>query len=126
MPRRDFFKLLGSGIIVFFMPRCASDGTPLAAPLERDLPKDYNAFLLIGEDGTVTCFTGKIEMGQGIITSLVQMMADELNVPIEKIKMVMGDTDLCPWDGGTWGSTDYQAFWSIYEGCCSRSKRGTS
>ena len=44
----------------------------------------------------MTCFTGKIEMGQGIITSLPQMMADELNVPLEKIKMVMGDTDLCP------------------------------
>ena len=110
MQRRDFFKLIGSGIIVCFMPRCASDGTPLAAPLERDLPKDYNAFLLIGEDGTVSCFTGKIEMGQGIITSLVQMMADELNVPIEKIKLVMGDTDLCPWDGGTWGSTTTRHF----------------
>jgi isoquinoline 1-oxidoreductase len=110
MQRRDFFKLIGSGIIVCFMPRCASDGTPLAAPLERDLPKDYNAFLLIGEDGTVNCFTGKIEMGQGIITSLVQMMADELNVPMEKIKLVMGDTDLCPWDGGTWGSTTTRHF----------------
>ena len=110
MPRRDFFKLIGSGIIVCFMPRCASDGTPLAAPLERDLPKDYNAFLLIGEDGTVSCFTGKIEMGQGIITSLVQMMADELNVPMEKIKLVMGDTDLCPWDGGTWGSMTTRHF----------------
>ena len=110
MQRRDFFKLIGSGIIVCFMPRCASDGTPLAAPLERDLPKDYNAFLLIGEDGTVSCFTGKIEMGQGIITSLVQMMADELNVPMEKIKLVMGDTDLCPWDGGTWGSMTTRHF----------------
>jgi nicotinate dehydrogenase subunit B len=110
MPRRDFFKLIGSGIIVCFMPRCAGDGTPLAAPLERELPKDYNAFLLIGEDGTVSCYTGKIEMGQGISTSLVQMMADELNVPMEKIKLVMGDTDLCPWDGGTWGSMTTRHF----------------
>ena len=45
MPRRDFFKLLGGGIIVFFLPRCASDGSTVAVPLERDLPKDYNAFL---------------------------------------------------------------------------------
>ena len=44
------------------------------------LPTDFNAFLRIGEDGRVTCFTGKIEMGQGIITSLAQMLADELNV----------------------------------------------
>ena len=84
----------------------------LGLPADRQgaLPKDYNAFLQIAEDGTVTCFTGKIEMGQGIITSLPQMMADELNVPLEKVKMVMGDTDLCPWDGGTWGSMTTRAF----------------
>ena len=49
-------------------------------------------------------------MGQGIITSLPQMMADELNVPLEKVKMVMGDTDLCPWDAGTWGSMTTRGF----------------
>ena len=49
-------------------------------------------------------------MGQGIITSLAQKMADELNVPFEKIKMVMGDTDLCPWDQGTWGSMSTRIF----------------
>jgi len=49
-------------------------------------------------------------MGQGVITSLPQMMADELNVPLNKVKMVMGDTDLCPWDGGTWGSTTTRLF----------------
>ena len=66
-------------------------------PTAEKPAKDYNAFLQITEDGTVKCFTGKIEMGQGPITSLPQMMADELNVPLEKIKMVMGDTDLCPY-----------------------------
>ncbi len=49
-------------------------------------------------------------MGQGPITSLPQMMADELNVPLEKIKMIMGDTDLCPYDAGTWGSQTIQTF----------------
>ena len=110
MPRRAFFKLLGGGIIVFFLPRCSNDAGSVPAIPERDLPKDYNAFLRIAEDGTVSCFTGKIEMGQGIITSLVQMMADELNVTMEKINMVMGDTDLCPWDGGTWGSMTTRHF----------------
>ena len=110
MPRRDFFKLLGGGIMVFFLPRCKNDGTPVTEEAERSLTKDYNAFLRIAEDGTVSCYTGKIEMGQGIITSLVQMMADDLNVPMEKVKMVMGDTDLCPWDGGTWGSMTTRHF----------------
>ncbi len=88
--------------------RLTSMGLP--RPDAGVFPKDYNAFLQIAEDGTVTCFTGKIEMGQGIITSLPQMMADELNVPLEKVKMVMGDTDLCPWDGGTWGSLTTRSF----------------
>jgi len=110
MKRRSFIQLLSGGIVIFFNSWNVIDlfgGTPEQA---RSLPKDYNAFLLIAEDGTVSCFTGKIEMGQGIITSLAQMMADELNVPIEKVKMVMGDTDLCPWDGGTWGSLSTRSF----------------
>ncbi len=110
MRRRDFFKILGSGIIIFFRPWGAIDLLGLPAEQARALPKDYNSFLLIGEDGTVSCYTGKIEMGQGIITSLAQEMADELNVPIEKVKMVMGDTDLCPFDQGTWGSMSTRTF----------------
>ncbi len=103
-------KLLGGGIIIFFRPWGLSDLFGLPAEQGKSLPKDYNAFLSIGVDGTVSCFTGKVEMGQGIITSLAQMMADELNVPFEKVKMVMGDTDLCPWDQGTWGSLSTRVF----------------
>ena len=110
IPRRDFLKLLGGGIFVFFQPWPLVDLLGLPAEQARSLPKDYNAFLQIAEDGTVTCFTGKIEMGQGVITSLAMMMADELNVQLEKVKMVMGDTDLCPWDAGTWGSQTTQSF----------------
>ena len=111
LPRRDFLKKLGGGIFLFFAPWPSLDLSELAAQqARRTLPKDYNAFLQITEDGMVNCFTGKIEMGQGAITSLPQMMADELNVPLEKIKMIMGDTDLCPWDAGTWGSQTTQTF----------------
>ncbi|MBE0528065.1 MAG: molybdopterin-dependent oxidoreductase, partial [Thermoleophilia bacterium] len=80
MKRRSFFKILGGGIIIFFNPWGAIDLLSSPLPQPRTLTKDYNAFLHIAEDGTITCFTGKIEMGQGIITSLPQMMADELNV----------------------------------------------
>jgi len=65
---------------------------------------DFNAYLRIGEDGGVTCFTGKVELGQGAITSLAQTLADELDVPLKSVDMVMGDTALCPYDAGTWGS----------------------
>jgi isoquinoline 1-oxidoreductase len=110
MPRRDFFKILGGGIIMFVYPWGTMDLISAPGEQARSLTKDYNAFLHIAEDGTITCYTGKIEMGQGIITSLPVMMADELNVPLEKVKIVMGDTDLCPWDGGTFGSQSTQNF----------------
>jgi nicotinate dehydrogenase subunit B len=110
MKRRSFVKLLGGGIFIFFQPWSLLDLSELTAEQARTLTKDYNAFLRIAEDGTVSCYTGKIEMGQGVITSLAQMMADELNVPLEKVKMVMGDTELCPYDQGTWGSLTTRQF----------------
>lgn len=109
--RRDFLKLLGGGLFVFVMLR---DSDLLAQEERRGsgqrLPSDFNAFLQVREDGRVACFTGKIEMGQGIVTSLAQMLADELNVPLESVEMVMGDTDLCPWDMGTFGSMSTRFF----------------
>jgi isoquinoline 1-oxidoreductase len=83
------------------------EGGPAGRP---QLPQDFNAFLSIGEDGRVTGFTGKIEMGQGVITSLAQMLADELAVSLDAVNMVMGDTDLCPWDMGTFGSMTTRNF----------------
>ena len=49
-------------------------------------------------------------MGQGVVTSLAQMLADELDVSLEAVDMVMGDTDLCPWDRGTFGSLSTRIF----------------
>jgi isoquinoline 1-oxidoreductase len=68
------------------------------------LPKDISAWLHIDADGHVKVFTGKVEVGQNIRTSLAQAVAEELRVPFDSITMVMGDTDLVPWDMGTFGS----------------------
>jgi isoquinoline 1-oxidoreductase len=109
--RRDFFRILGGGLYVFVS--LGTSESLLGADAEqqrRSLPTDYNAFLHISEDGMVSCFTGKIEMGQGINTSLPQMLADELDVSTDQVKMVMGDTQLCPWDAGTFGSLTTRAF----------------
>lgn len=108
--RRDFFRLIGGGLYVFYQISNPFEVLSAEAEQRRSLPNDYNAFLRIAENGDVSCTVGKIEMGQGIITSLVQMMADELDVPFKKVKMVMGDTELCPWDGGTHGSLTTRAF----------------
>jgi CO/xanthine dehydrogenase Mo-binding subunit len=106
--RRDFFKLVGGGITIFF-----TLGEPLSIPGQRSgrqYPDDFNAYLRIGEDGRVSCFTGKIEMGQGIITSLAQMLAEELDVSLDSVDMVMGDTSLCPYDSATVGSRSTKYF----------------
>ncbi len=109
--RREFLKSSGGGIAIF-----VTFGGQLGllehaeAQGRSGVPADFNAFLRIAEDGRVTCLTGKIEMGQGPITSLPQMMAEELGVAFEMVDIVMGDTDLCPWDRGTWGSLTTRAF----------------
>jgi isoquinoline 1-oxidoreductase len=110
MKRRDFFKLLGGGVFIFFQPLDPFEIFDYQTQQRRSLPSEFNAFLQIAEDGTVNCYTGKIEMGQGAISSLPQIMADELDVPYDRVKMVMGDTELCPWDGGTNGSQTIRSF----------------
>jgi len=109
LDRREFLKAVGGGIVIFFSTGdlTAQERRP---PGVQDLPTDFNAFLRIGADGRVTCFTGKIEMGQGIVTSLAQMLADELDVSLDAIDMTMGNTDLCPWDMGTFGSRTTRFF----------------
>ncbi|HKJ03679.1 MAG TPA: molybdopterin cofactor-binding domain-containing protein, partial [Longimicrobiales bacterium] len=107
--RRDFLKIAGSGIIVLF----TVDISELLAKRTmqvRGYPTDLNSYLRIGEDGRVSLFTGKIEMGQGVYTSLPQMLAEELDVSLLAIDPVLGDTDLCPWDMGTFGSMSTRFF----------------
>ena len=101
--RRDFLKKLGGGIIVTFTVGKLSllDGWANNPVLEA---LNFNAYLRVKEDGRVDCYTGKIEMGQGVGTSLAQAVAEELEVSIYSIDMIMGDTELCPYDDGTWGS----------------------
>ena len=107
LSRRDFLKITGGGLVIFFTAGLLPAQAQRAG---RDLPADFNAFLRIGADGRVSCFTGKVELGQGAITSLAQMLADELDVPLDRVDMVMGDTDLCPWDMGTFGSRSIRFF----------------
>ncbi|MBE0712916.1 MAG: molybdopterin-dependent oxidoreductase, partial [Candidatus Aminicenantes bacterium] len=108
LERREFLKLAGGGLIVFF---AVGDGLSAQERARGGgYPDDPNAYLKVGPDGRVTCFTGKIEMGQGIITSLAMMLADELDVRLETVDMVMGDTALCPYDAGTFGSRSTKYF----------------
>jgi isoquinoline 1-oxidoreductase len=107
LARRDFFKLLGAGVAVFAIAKDALGMQETASSPSfhtEELPKAISAWLHIGADGSVTAFTGKAEMGQNIRTSLTQSVADELRVPFESVRLVMGDTALTPFDMGTFGS----------------------
>lgn len=88
--RRDFLKALGGGVIFLFTVRAQ----------ERNLPVRVQ----VTTDGVYRAFTGKMEMGQGSRTLLTQAFAEELRAPLDRVDLVMGDTLLCPDDGGTWAS----------------------
>ncbi|HSB74510.1 MAG TPA: molybdopterin cofactor-binding domain-containing protein, partial [Terriglobales bacterium] len=105
LDRRQFFKLLGGGVLV-----CSCAAGVVGQERGRgfhsqpELPKEISAWLHVGENGVVTVYTGKAEMGQNIRTSLSQQVAEELRAPMSAITLVMGDTALTPWDMGTFGS----------------------
>jgi isoquinoline 1-oxidoreductase len=102
MNRRTFLQSLGSGLAVTFTFSNAL-GEVLRSDL-KDGEDQLSAWIHVGADNIVTIFTGKAEVGQNIRTSLAQIVAEELEVSMDKIVMVMGDTSLTPYDRGTFGS----------------------
>ena len=120
LSRRGFLQSLGCGVTIFFSANAFAQqpkdkpaggkpagggGFGMGGP-----PPDVNSYLHIGGDGKITVFSGKIEHGQGNTTALAQMAAEELGVNLETITMIMGDTALCPWDMGTFGSMSIPVF----------------
>lgn len=111
--RRDFLKVLGGGLLVLCLGR-DDEAQESGRPGRRggggpqrgggEVPRQIDAWLHIGEDGVVTAATGKVEVGQNARTSLTQAVADELRLPIDSVRMLMGDTDHVPYDMGTFGS----------------------
>jgi isoquinoline 1-oxidoreductase len=107
LDRRTFLQLFGGGLLV-----CLSDAPGLAQESGRggfgggrqQVPSDVSAWIHVAADNKISVFTGKVEVGQNIRTSLAQLVAEELMVPFDAITMVMGDTDLTPYDMGTFGS----------------------
>ncbi|PYQ48392.1 MAG: isoquinoline 1-oxidoreductase [Acidobacteria bacterium] len=102
--RRDFFRFLGAGLVVAFASPAWTQESGAGRRGSDAMPSDLSAWLHIGEDGRVTVFTGKAEMGQDIRTSLSQVVAEELRVGVASISLVMADTALTPFDMGTFGS----------------------
>jgi len=100
--RRQFLEATGAGVVVLLAAR---PGPAVFAEGDDEAQEDrISAWLHVAEDGAVTVYTGKVEVGQDIRTSLTQTVADELHVSPAVVKLVMGDTDLTPYDAGTFGS----------------------
>ncbi len=75
----------------------------------RDVSGDtVDSWLAIDADGNVTVYAGKVELGTGLQTALGQIVAEELDVPFERVLVIMGDTWLTPDQGTTAGSKSIQ------------------
>ena len=113
MNRREFFGLVGGGILVLLVEDeiLAQESGGGGRRGFGAVPQDVSAWLHIGEDGAVTVYTGKVEVGQNARTSLTQAAAEELHVPPASVRLVMGDTALTPVDMGTVGSMTTPRMW---------------
>jgi CO/xanthine dehydrogenase Mo-binding subunit/aerobic-type carbon monoxide dehydrogenase small subunit (CoxS/CutS family) len=96
---RDYFDLLPDGLVVVREPGQAHGGRGAGS-----WSTSTGAWLHVGADGQVTAFSGKVDVGQDNRTALSLRVAEELRVPLSSVRLVMGDTDLCPFDVGTFGS----------------------
>ena len=100
MTRRSFLQLLGAGLLVTTYADVAG-GQPGADAAPRG---SVAARLHIGEDGVITVMTGKVDVGQGARKQFTMAAAEELRAPMDRIRVILGDTGLTPDDGGTFGS----------------------
>ena len=109
--RRDLLKSSGALFITMHVPAAALLGANKteARTLTRDLnPAELDTWLAVDENGFVTGYWGKMDMGQGVDTAIAQIIAEELDVPVNRVNIVFGDTALCADQGGASGSTGVQ------------------
>src|SRR5215813_3328513 len=106
LDRRVFVKTFGAGLLVLLVASNRGHAQESGRGFGGGdrMPSEVGAWLHIVEDGAVTVFTGKTEIGQNIRTSLTQAVAEELGAPIASISLVMADTAKTPYDMGTFGS----------------------
>lgn len=118
--RREFLAAAG-GLLLSFPVLEAQE--PERLPTGRQgYPSDFNAYLHIAPDNKITGYAGKVELGQGPSTALAQLLAEELDADFDSVTMVLGDTDVCPWDMGTFGSLTIRQFGPILRGAAAEAR----
>jgi CO/xanthine dehydrogenase Mo-binding subunit len=113
--RRDFLKTASGALVVGAGARVVGGelhgGRPagdVQGPFDTRAshvdPAQLDSWLAVAADGRVTAYTGKCELGQGILTAQTQLVAEELSVPLDRVHIIQCDTDVCPDQGTTSGS----------------------
>ena len=108
LDRRTLFKSTGALVISFALPggfAAAEPGAVVKPPLA---PDQLDSWLAVKADGYVVAYFGKMDMGQGVDVAIAQIVAEELDVPFERVSVVMGDTAWTVNQGGASGSTGIQ------------------
>ena len=108
MKRRDFLKTSGALVVSFgaasLVERVGLAQGQFGTRASHIDPSQLDSWIAIAADGRVTVYTGKCELGQGILTAQAQLAAEELSVPLDRVNVIMCDTDVCPDQGTTSGS----------------------
>jgi isoquinoline 1-oxidoreductase len=107
LTRRDFVQVLGAGVLVSVVVGPAIGqrrGGGRGGRGRGGPPATIAARIHIGTDGTIKVLSGKVDCGQGARTQIAMAAAEELHVPLERVTVLLADTDLTPDDGGTSGS----------------------
>ncbi|MBR0784839.1 xanthine dehydrogenase family protein molybdopterin-binding subunit [Bradyrhizobium iriomotense] len=107
--RRDVLKTGGALLVTFTLAATACSALAQSSARNKTVASDQvDAFLSIDADGQVTVYSGKVDLGTGLRTALTQIAAEELDVPLDQVNLIQGDTALTPDQGPTWGSLSIQ------------------
>jgi CO/xanthine dehydrogenase Mo-binding subunit len=107
LKRRTVLKGAGALVVSIVLPPVSAagqgaDSSPISSPPQ---PGELDTYLAISEDGSVTAFFGKMDMGQGVDVSIAQIVAEELDISIDRVSVVMGDSARTVNQGGASGSS---------------------
>jgi len=105
--RRTLLKASGAFVVAFSLP-LNHTAARMAAGRKTVSADRVDGFLAIAPNGLVTVYSGKVDLGTGVRTALTQIIAEELDVPIDRVTLIEGDTELTPDQGTTSGSFSIQ------------------
>ncbi len=107
MKRRDFLKSSGALVVAFSSAASVRDLVFAQGRFDGPGTPQLDSWISIAADGGVTAYTGKVELGHGLYTAQTQLVAEELAVPLARVRLVQGDTAVSPDQGTTSGSQSH-------------------